>query len=223
MSIRNGLLLSEGELYDLAAKLDTVGVISERLAILATDPMPRLGIAGPHVQSQPSSRPPYNIGAQGLLDELCTAIEKTVRLICEHRNTEPDRMGVAASAAWLKRNRIAIAMMPKAGAIHRGLIETIDRCARSAGLIEHENRISPAMVAEANRQVVTAVQVEKLGWKLGDQAKGLNKNRVDYLRRSGRLAGTRDPETGTWFYHLGDVLSAHKRAREARTHGKTHA
>ncbi|UYL86921.1 helix-turn-helix DNA binding domain protein [Gordonia phage RavenCo17] len=223
MSIRNGLLLSEGELYDLAAKLDTVGVISERLAILATDPMPRLGVAGPHVQSQPSSRPPYNIGAQGLLDELCNEIGTTVRLVCEHRSIEPEQMGVAAAAAWLKRNRIAIAMMPNADEIHRSLIATIDRCARTAGLIEDESRISAEMVAEANRQVVTAVQIEKLGYKLGDQAKGLNKNRVDYLRRSGRLAGTRDHETGTWFYHLGDVLSAHKRAREARTHGKSHA
>ena len=223
MSIRNGLLLNEGELFDLATKLDTVSEISERLAILATDPMPRMGVAGPHVQSQPSSRPPYNIAAGVLLDELCNEVGTCVRLICEHRNAEQVSMGLAAAATWLKRNRIAIAMMPNAVELHDGLITIIDRCARSTGLIEDERRISADMVAEANRQVVTAIQIEKLGYKLGDQAKGLNKNRVDYLRRSGRLAGTRDPETGTWFYHLGDVLSAHKRAREARAQRSSHA
>lgn len=216
MSIRDSYLLSEGELYDLATKLDTVGWIVERLAILAVDPMPRLGIAGPHVQTQPGSKPPYNIGAQTVIDELGNELGTTVRLICEHRGAEPEPMGTVAAAAWLKRHRVAIAIMPSAREIHDSLIKTINRCARAAGVVETEHRISAAMVAEANRQTVTAIQVDKLAWKLGDQAKGLNKNRVDYLRRRGLLTGTQDPDTGTWFYHLGDVLAAHKRARETR-------
>nr|DAI63912.1 MAG TPA: hypothetical protein [Caudoviricetes sp.] len=208
--------LSDGELLDLAAKLDAITIdLVDRLVYLATEPMPRLGVAGPHVRSQPCSRPPYNIGAEIILDKLGNELSTTVRHLCEHRGQEVPTLGsIVELAGWLRKHRVAIATMPDARDLHDNLCRVYDEAQRAAFLEEREYRISQAMVDEANRQAVTSVQMEKLAHKLGDVGKGLTKNRVDYLRRKGFLAGTQDEDTGSWSYSLGDVLAAHKRARE---------
>lgn len=218
MTPSNGMLLSDGELDHLARKLDGVGEIFDRLATLG--PMSRMGVSGPQVQSQPRSRPPYNLGAQGLIDELCNEISTTVRHICEHRRIDVEPMGIEASAAWLRKHRTGIAVMADAEEIYENLIKVIDRCAGAVGLHVQEYHVNDALVEQANRFRVSSVRAEKLAYKLGDQAKGLNRNRVDYLRRAGHLSGEWDDEAKCWMYLLGDVLAAHKRAREVRRRGK---
>ncbi|AZG43460.1 hypothetical protein [Gordonia insulae] len=214
------LPVTDGELDELAGKLERVGDMVDRLTIAATDTLARNGVAGPHVQSQPCSRPPYDIGAQDLIDELSNELSTTVRHICEHRKVDPDPMGLEATAAWLKKHRVAIAVMADGREIFESLRRVLDRCARSTGTLEREYHVNHKMVIEANRQVVTADQVEKLAHKLGDQAKGLTARRVKHLRERKLLNGSRDVDTGLWFYHLGDVLAAHKRARETRARPK---
>ncbi|AMS03890.1 hypothetical protein SEA_BAXTERFOX_80 [Gordonia phage BaxterFox] len=216
MSIRNGLLLTEGELNDLADHLAKVSDIAMALAIAATGHQSRKG--GVEAHSAPTSRPPYNIGAQQQLDKLCNELGTTVRHICEHRCIEvPDSCGsILGQAQWLRRNVVAIAVMADAREIHASLCRTISESARAAGEMQREYRIDQHMVDEANRHDVDAGRVHKLAHKLGDQGKGLNRDRVDYLRRKGYLAGEWDEATGKWWYKLGDVLAAHKRAKESR-------
>ena len=213
--------LDQGELYDLSQKLDKITTdLVDRLWILATDPWARNGISGPYVQSQPASRPPYNLAAGVTANMLCNEIDTTVRHICEHRGISyPDAVTTAvAGAVWLRKHVVAIQVMPDGREISEHLHRVIDQAVRTVGFDEQEYRIpkarEEAMTREANRIDVDAAAVARLARTLGDQAKGLNRDRVDYLRRKGFLAG--EQIDGKWWYKLGDVLAAHKRAREAR-------
>ncbi|MDF3280469.1 hypothetical protein [Gordonia sp. N1V] len=215
--------LSPGELDDLARKLDLVTTdLVVRLAI-AGEPWSRMGVAGPHVQSQPCSRPPYNIGADIVREALWNELGTTIRVLCEHRGVEvPAFDSLVAAAGWLRQHRVAFSTMDAqvGRELAFGVMRAIDSAVRSVGVVDQEYRIpdmrAQIMIATANQHQVDAGRVEKLAHKLGDQAKGLNRRRVDYLRRSGQLMGEWDEETGKWWYRLGDVLAAHKRARLAR-------
>lgn len=216
---RDDRLVTDAELLDLAHRLDDVTLdLVDRLCYLSTEPLPRLGVAGPHVQSQPCSRPPYNIGAEIILNELSNELGTTIRHICEHRGIEvpADANTIVSAARWLRKHRGTLATMPDAREQYTALCSILDRSKRCARAEEQEYHISQAMVDEANRQSVTALQVEKLARQLGEQGKGLNKNRVDYLRRKGHLYGEQDTDTGTWFYALGSVIAAHNRVKEQR-------
>ncbi|WP_188585329.1 hypothetical protein [Gordonia jinhuaensis] len=207
-------------MLDLAGKLDAITIdLVDRLVYLATEPMPRLGVAGPHVRSQPCSRPPYNIGAEIILDKLGNELSTTVRHLCEHRGQEVPTLGsIVELAGWLRKHRVAIATMPDARDLHDALCRVCDEARRAAHLEEREYRISQAMVDEANRQLVTSQQIVKLAHKLGDQGKGLSYERVRTLRRRGGLTvAYEDAETGTLFYRLGDVLAAHSAYRRRST------
>ena len=217
------LVVSDGELADLADQLARVADIAMNLAIAATGHQSRGDGPG---RSAPASRPPYNVGAQQALDDLCNELGTTVRHICEYRAMPvPDSCStILGQATWLRHNRIAIGVMSDGREIYDRLDKAITRAARAAGEVERENRfIDKAMVEEANRQVVTGRQVERLAHKLGDQAKGITERRVKYLRTKGFLTGTQDPETQTWFYRLGDVLAAHRRARVEKTRPRVSA
>lgn len=127
---------------------------------------------------------------------------------------------LVAAAGWIRKHRVAIAVMPDGHDIVRALTRAVDHAVRSVGVVEQEYRIprdrEQEMTARANRIMVTSVRVEKLARQLGDQAAGLTRKRVDYLRDRGQLAGEWDAERGCWTYLLGDVLAAHKRLKELR-------
>ena len=212
--------LSVDDLDDLARHLDTITTdLLDRLAISACDPWARNGITGPAVQSQPCSRPPYALGADITLSTLREALSSAVTAICEHRGQPaPNVATLVEAAGWVRKHRVALTTMTDGRAHHAALCRIITQAARSSR-DDQEYRIpkhrETAMLTEANRIVVDAGRVEKLAAKLGDQARGLNRNRVDYLRRKGHLAGEWDEATHKWWYFLGDVLRAHKRARTA--------
>lgn len=211
--------MSAGEIEEVVRALDLVTTdLVDRLAI-AGDPWTRLGVAGPHVQSQPCSRPPYNIGADIILDELRNELGTTIRHMCEHRAIEvPAVDSLAGGASWIRQHVVAISTMAEGREIADGLIRAVTRAVRSIGQVEQEYRIPKAreseMIARANQIEVDAAAVARMAHKLGDQAKGLNRDRVDFLRRKGYLSG--EQVNGKWWYLLGDVLSAHKRARETQ-------
>ncbi|MGW0039839.1 hypothetical protein [Gordonia sp. NPDC003376] len=214
-------VLSEGELADLCRRLDLVTTdLVDRLALLG-GPWSRMGVAGPHVQSQPCSRPPYHLGAEGILAELSNELTTTVRVLCEHRGVEvPAVDSLVAVAGWLRKHRVALSVMePRVGReLVSGVIRAVDAAVRAVGVVEQEYRIphdrEAEMIKQANRIEVDAAAVARMAHKLGDQARGLNRDRVDFLRRKGYLAG--EQVDGKWWYRLGDVLAAHKRAREAQ-------
>lgn len=218
------LIVSQGELDELARKLDQVTTdLVDRLAI-ASEPWSRMGIAAPHVQSQPRSRPPYNMGAEAILEDLRNELTTTVRHMCEHRGVEvPAVNSLVAAAGWLRKHRVALGTMPDGRESVRSLMRAVDQAVRAVGVVEQEYRIpkdrEQEMTARANRIDVDAAAVARMAHKLGDQAKGLNRDRVDFLRRKGYLIG--EQVDGKWWYKLGDVLAAHKRARETQRLRKT--
>lgn len=212
--------LSLGEMNDLDRKLGLVPDLVVRLAVAVTE-TPAQGFGGVSTRTPPRSRPPINFGAQSLIDRLSNELTTTVRHVCEHHDTEPPTLWLSDAATWLRDNRDAIATMPDAREIHEALCTVIESCASAVGRPENGHRlIKPEMIAAANRIPVTAGRVEKLAYKLGDQAKGLTRKRVDYLRRAGYLAAEWDEESRSWRYLLGDVLSAHRAAKEARKRPK---
>lgn len=57
--------------------------------------------------------------------------------------------------------------------------------------------------------MLTAYQIDKVVHLLGERGEGLNWRRVEVLDKAGVRWCTRDRDTGTRFYRLGDILEAH--------------
>ena len=71
--------------------------------------------------------------------------------------------------------------------------------------------VDDAKVAAAYKQVVTLSTIDVVARKVGDICDGLNSRRMRTLIKHGKLRpDSMNPETGTKFYLLGDVLDAHK-------------
>lgn len=175
----------------------------------------------------PRSRPPYSIEMQTLIDDLGATLVAVIRDLCEQRDLEYNGgSSISGMGKWLHNNRFGLQLIESGVESFNDLCTIITRCERSLSWSEQEYRIpkdrEDEMVARANRFEVDAAAVERLAHKLGDQAKGLNRDRVDYLRRHEYLEGHRNVDektgepVGKWWYYLGDVLSAHKNAREKR-------
>lgn len=214
-------VMSAGEVDDVSRLLDAVTTdLVDRLCDRAGSGW-RSAVAGPHVSSQPCSRPPYALGMEVTIHALASELATTIRHICEHRNAEvPDGLNTLPSQAqWLRRNVSALVVLPDGRECAEHLRRAITAAVHAVGAVEQEYRIPKSreeeMIARANRIDVDAAAVARMAHKLGDQACGLNRDRVDYLRRKGFLAG--EQVDGKWWYKLGDVLAAHKRAREARS------
>lgn len=211
------------EIDYLKGKLEAVvdpDLLDAMYAALAADAsMGSLGGAGGSRQQR--SKPPYAMHIEALIDELHNELSTVVRDICETRNLAYDGADDSGHlAGWLIQHRYDLASLPEAPDLFEGLVKVIDKCLRSVNQLEPEHQVTPGRVKAANRQVVTGPQIEKLARQLADDGKGLNERRVKYLRTKGFLTGTQDPETGTWFYHLGDVLAAHQRAKATRARPK---
>ena len=63
----------------------------------------------------------------------------------------------------------------------------------------------------AKRQVLTGYQIDKVTHLLGERGEGLNRRRVEMLDKADALHPcSRDKDTGTRFYRLGDIFEAHQ-------------
>ncbi|WLP90242.1 hypothetical protein [Gordonia sp. NB41Y] len=203
-------VVTEGELDDLADRLAKVADIAMALAISASGH--RIRREGNGGRSAPASRPPYDIGAQDILDALCNELGTTVRHMCEHRKIEvPESCSnVLGQAVWLKKNRVALATMADGRECVEALTKAINRAASASGEIERKIRWSPFEREAANRQWMTAPQIEALARKLGTDYRKLTQRRVRYIASLGRAKGWKDPDdkTAPWFYPVGDVIAA---------------
>lgn len=215
--------LTRAEINKLADELAKIPGIVDELAVAVTGT--RRGT--PTRRSTPRSRPPYSIEMQSLIDDLRNTLVAVVRDLCEQRDMDYDGSdSIPGIGEWLHRNRFGLQLIESGVESFHDICQIIERCERSLSWGDQEYRIpkerEDEMVARANRFEVDAAAVARMASKLGDQAKGLNRDRVDYLRRHGYLNGHRavddetGEETGKWWYYLGDVLKAHKTARESR-------
>lgn len=215
--------LTRSEVNHLADQLAKLPGIEAELAVAVTG----MRRGGPARRSVPRSRPPYSIEMQSLIDDLRTTLVAVIRDLCEQRDLGYEGgASIAGMGKWLSDHRFGLQLIESGVESFHDVCKVIDRCERAMSWSEQEYRIpkdrEDEMVERANRFEVDAAGVERLARKLGDQAKGLNRARVDYLRRNKYLVGHRevDKETGEegkWWYFLGDVLKAHKAAQESRS------
>lgn len=202
--------LTEAELRTLATKLDTIRDIELEAAIALTGQASNT--QGPVTsRPQPRSKPPYPLHLQAMLERLYNELATTARDMSEHRGLSyGGGQSCYAVARWISDYRMSLATMPHGIELYDGLIEAIDRVAQAMNQAEDERVISQAMVEAANRSVVTVSSIEGIARKLGTEGKGLTRERMQTLiRHSGLSSASVDPDTGTKFYRLGDVLFFH--------------
>lgn len=209
--------LTRAEIDHLADQLAKLPGLEAELAVAVTG----MRRGGPTRRSTPRSRPPYSIEMQSLIDDLTSTLVTVIRDLCEQRALDYDGAGsISGMGKWLHANRFGLQLIDSGVESFHNLCQVISRCERAMSWSEQEYAVTPERVEAANRQVVTGPQVEKLAYKLGELAQGLNRKRVTYLRRrkllkgwqdDGECHGDVDPE---WKYYLGDVLAAHQKAKQ---------
>jgi len=212
--------LSRAEVDHLAEELSHISDIEREMAIALTG-MPARQSSGAR-RPQPGSRPPYPLHIDAMLIELDTKLGAAVAHVAAARGIDSAGTSgsLAAKAAWLTRYRFALSMMDDAGDTFDALCSVIDRARRMMNHIEPDP-ISPARVGAANRQLVTAWQVEKLAHKLGERGKGLNRQRISRLMHKGALHPVGGGTADTYLFQLGDVLAAHDASPRRRSCGRS--
>ncbi|MFC4124912.1 hypothetical protein [Nocardia rhizosphaerae] len=203
------MFLSRADCHELVAALREIPDLLEPLA-LAIIRGDRQGLDAVTCRPAPQSKPPVDYGAQAMADDLHNLLSGWVRVVCDHRAMEVPYVGdIPAAAKWLDTNVIALAMTPGADAAFHDIVKAI------TGLQRRLKRPGDGSLTEdeltaANRMVITAYQIDKVTHLLGERGEGLNRRRVEVLDKAGVLKWcTRDRDTGTRFYRLGDILEAH--------------
>lgn len=210
------------ELKLLIEVLRRIPGLAEELAITETrqSVIVKAGLGGARKPKKRESALPFHVGAFDAMQALTNELGTWVRLVCEQRAMEQPKLSDLVSVAkWLDRNVIALAMTEGSDEAYVGIRDCVHDCERMIDLPpEDEIIIDPQRVKAANGQVLTAPQIEKLGGRLGDLGKGLDRRRVYRLKVAKELRPSfTDRDTGTEFYRLGDVLDAHFRyARRER-------
>lgn len=211
--------LDRAEQTRLTEALGTIPTLADQLAVTVTRQarIQKSNMGKPRRQ-KPGSRMPFHIGASEAADQLHTTLATWVRHTCEHRQIHyRDGNDLISLARWLRRNMIQLALTEGSTEAFIDIRDRIDECQRQVDLPpDDEVHIDQTRIREANRQVLTAGQVEKIAHRLGALGQGLNKRRVETLARNGRLRPCAI-DGDVRFYRLGDVLDAHHRKRERAT------
>lgn len=203
----------------LRDKLDLIPSLVEDLSITVTR-QARIsppGLMKLHAKKY-ESKLPFHIGAKDASDNLHNCLTTWVRFTCDNRQVHyTSREDTMSLARWLRNNIIGLALCEGSETAAEDIAYRIDECRKQIDLPpEDEIQIDPTRVRQANRQIVTAGQVDKLATKLGHLGTGLNKRRVETLDKGGALKPCAIDD-GVKFYRLGDVLDAHHRhARRTR-------
>lgn len=197
----------------LTEALGTIPTLADQLAVTVTrqSHIQKSGLGKPRRQ-KPGSRIPYHIGAAEAADNLRNALVTWVRFTCEARQIHyHGGDDIMSHARWLRRNMIQLALTEGSEEALNDITAAIDDCSRQVDLPpDDELHIDRDRIEAANRQVLTAGQIEKIAHKLGDLGKRLTVERVHGLNRRGHLRPvSTDPQSGTKFYRLGDILHAH--------------
>lgn len=210
---------------DLRAKLDQVPSLVEDLAVTIT----RQARVAPRNsmklhRHKPESKVPFHIAAADAADDLHNTLVAWVRFTCENRQVHyTSREDTLTLARWLNRNIIGLALCKGSETAYEDIAYRIDEARRQVDLPEDAILdIDKSRMAHANLQIVTAGQIDKIAFKLGPLAEGLNKRRVETLDKGGRLKPCAI-DGDTKFYKLGEVLDAHHRhaSRRRKIAGRT--
>lgn len=213
MSVSDGFFLSRRDQARLRDELGTISGLVENLSVtIARQARIQKANLGRPKRQRPGPRPPVHFGAFTAADDLHNALTTWVRLVCEQRCIYyRESNDMLTLARWLRKNMVALALTEGGGEAYEDLSPKIAECWRHVDLPPDDQvMIDHVRVTEAAGSVVTLDTVTAVANRIGDMAKGLNRDRLRYLVRCGRVRACRqDPDTGTKFYRLGDVLHAH--------------
>ncbi|MEV4155431.1 hypothetical protein AB0J48_20615 [Nocardia salmonicida] len=203
------MFLSRADCNELVAALREIPDLMEPLA-LAIVRGDRQGLDASTCRPAPQSKPPIDVAAQAMADDLNNLLGGWVRVVCEHRALEVHcGATILAAAKWLDRNVIAFAMTPGAPDGYRDITRAVKSLQRRLDR-PGDGALTDDELVVANRQILTAYQIDKVVHLLGDRGQGLNRRRVEVLDKAGALHPcSRDRDSGTRFYRLGDILEAH--------------
>ncbi|MGS2805352.1 hypothetical protein [Nocardia sp. MW-W600-9] len=203
------MFLSRADCNELVAALREIPDLLEPLA-LAIVRGDRQGLDVSTCRPAPQSKPPIDVAAQQMADDLHNLLTGWVRVVCEQRAIDPPAVEtIPAAAKWLDRNVIALAMTEGATDAFRSITRAITALQRRLDR-PGDGTLTEDELAGANRMVLTAYGIDKVVHLLGERGEGLSRRRVEVLDKAGALHPcSRDRDTGTRFYRLGDILEAH--------------
>lgn len=180
------------------------------------DLVPHLSVAyvrqsrrGPSVGTRrpPQSTPAIDIAVATLHADAVDTLGHWATIVADQRGIEGPIYTLTGLARWLDRHVIDLAMTHGAEQAYDEILGTVAALQARVGHPE-DKPIDRTRVEAANRSVMTAYEIERIAYRLGDLGRGLNRDRVRYLVRKGLKACTVDD--GTHFYRLGDVLAHHQ-------------
>ena len=214
--------LPRAEQKELAKRLSEIPGLCEDLAITEQrqDRIARRGLNF-SAPAHDSSRVVWHEGASRAMDALHNELTTWIRLCCEHRGQDypTEAISTIGAGAWLRKYVTVLALTPgsenaKADICYRMRVayDAIDLPA-----VTPPRKISPDEIEKANRQIVTAPQVEVIARRLGGLGAGLDRHRVyrmvdaKALRPLVNLVKGDKPQLHVepYRFRLGDVLHAH--------------
>lgn len=213
MSVADSFYLNKRDQAKLRDELATISGLVENLSVTITRQarIQKANLGRPKRQ-RPGPRPPVHFGAWTAADDLHNALTTWVRLVCEQRCIYyRESNDMLTLARWLRKNMVALALTEGAGEAYEDLSPKIAECWRHVDLPPDDQiMIDHVRVDEAAGSVVTLDTITAVANRIGPMAKGLNRDRLRYLIKGGKVrARGQDPDTGTKFYRLGDVMHAH--------------
>ncbi|MEC4856706.1 hypothetical protein R2325_13950 [Mycobacteroides chelonae] len=223
MSVVDSFYLDKRSQLLLRDELRSVPALVEDLLVTLTRQarIQKIGLGKPRRQ-RPESRIPFHLGASEASDALHNCLSTWVRLVCEQRAIAYREAGdIVTLARWLRRNLVALALTEGAGEAYADIKAAIDECRKQIDLPpEDDIVIDKARVQAANKSVVTLSTIGPIANRIGVLGRGLNRDRLRYLEKTGKVRPCgEDPDTGTQFFRLGDVLHAHNDRTKVKRSG----
>lgn len=208
------MFLTRGEQHKLVDELREIPDLVPHLAVAYVRQSRRGGSVG--TRRPPQSTPPIDIAVATMHADATDILDYWARLVAEQRGLDGPAYTLTALARWLDRHVIDLAMTHGAEQAYDEILGAVATLQARVGHPE-DKPIDRTKVEAANRQAMTAYEIERIAYRLGDLGRGLNRDRVRYLVRKGLRACTVDE--GVHFYRLGDVLAAHQQHQHRTLRG----
>lgn len=161
---------------------------------------------------KPGSSIPYHLGAADAADLLHNTLVGWCRVVLDQGRGKGQPANATLSIAkWLHQNAESLALCEGSAEALDEVRYAVGECRRVVDIPPDDDVvIDPQRLEAANRSIVTRDSVETIAGKLGEMGTGLTARRLRTLEKAGILnAAGKDRDTGTLFYRLGDVLTAH--------------
>lgn len=154
---------------------------------------------------------PLNLAMVDARRELEGELTKWIVEVRKVSGEPMDHPTLVSKSDWLRSRLATLSTLEAAKEAPASIAHYIRACIALVDLPPDAVIIDKAQVEAANRQVVTASQIEVIGRKLGDIGQGLDRARVARLVGKGELSHC-GVDGREHFYYLGEVLDAHFRA-----------